>query len=815
MRDLLQDIRFAVRTLAKTPVFALIAIITIGLGIGANTAAFSMVNGVLLRRLPYGGNDRLIRIKQPSANSPDARFSVPEIKDYRAQVKSLAGVAEYHSMPFQWFSDGGEPQRVQTGVVSDNFFDLLGVKAIMGRTFRPGEDPVEAPPVVVISNKYWMQKLGGDPNILGRTFTMNNKVHTVIGVLPPLPSYPDDNDIWLAAGACPFRAGIIDNRRGRLVQMYGVLAPGATAEQATSDIATVSGRLHAQFPEAFPPARKLATQVVPLRQELTAQSRPLFLTLLGAAAFVLLIAMTNFANLMLARQLRRQREIALRQALGAGKTRLFRQLVTESLCVSITGGVVGIAVAYSGLGLLRSLASRVTPRASEISIDTSVLLFALVTSVVVGLVAAIVPLLRSPASLSDALRAGSTTATATRGDGRLRSLLVGAQVATAFVLLVGAGLMVRSLLNLERVDGGYVTTNVMSARVDLDWTRYNNPAVQTNQTPLIVAFNDQLLARLSSQAGVQSVALSSNIPLNRAQPLQVPFQVRGQDVAADRLPKADITIVSGNYFKTIGISLRRGQPFSDAARDTAVQDVILSERLAKATWPSKDPVGQQISIDNGTHWLTVVGVAGDVHQNGLSSDVTDEIYLPLFNPNNASTDLRVLVRTTSDPTPMANAIRAAVKEIDPRQPVVSIQTMDELRGTKLSEPRVTTALLVSFAALALIITAAGLAGVIGYSVNQRITEIGIRVALGAESSSVVWLVMRQGLVLAALGLGVGVVVALAATKLMRGLLFNTPPTDAGTFALVAIALVGTAALACFLPARRALSIDPVQALRTR
>lgn len=814
MRDLLQDVRFAVRTLVKTPVFSSIAVITIGLGIGANTAAFSMVNGVLLRRLPYRANDRLIRIKQPSANAPDSRFSVPEIKDYRAQVKSLSAVAEYHSMPFQWFGNG-EPQRVQTGVVSDNFFDMLGVQALMGRTFRPGEDPVDAPPVVVISYRYWMQKLGGDPNILGRTFTMNNKVHTVIGVLPPLPSYPDENDIWLAAGACPFRAAIIDNRRGRLVQMFGVLAPGATMTQATSDIATVSARLHSEFPEAYPAARKLATQVVPLREELTAQSRPLFLTLLGAAAFVLLIAMTNFANLMLARQLRRQREIALRQALGAGKSRLFRQLVTESLCISVAGGVVGVAIAYSGLGLLRSLAGRVTPRASEISIDTNVLLFAFATSIAVGLIAAIVPLLRSPASLSDALRAGSNTATATRGDGRLRSLLVGAQVATAFVLLVGAGLMVRSLMNLERVDGGYVTANVMSARVDLDWTRYANPAVTTDQTPLVMNFADQLLARMASQTGVQSVAMSTNIPLNRATPFQVPFQIRGQDVAADRLPKADLTVVTANYFKTIGISIRRGQTFSDAARDTATQDVILSERLAKATWPSSDPVGRQISIDNGAHWLTVVGVAGDVHQNGLSSDVTDEIYLPLFNPSNTSTDLRLLVRTSSDPTPMANAIRAAVKEIDSRQPVVSIQTMDELRGIKLSEPRVTTALLVSFAALALIITAAGLAGVIGYSVSQRFNEIGIRVALGAESRSVVWLVMRQGLLLAVLGLGVGLLIALATTKLMRGLLFNTPPTDVGTFVLVALALVGTAALACFLPARRALTIDPVQALRTR
>ncbi len=814
MRDLFQDLRFALRTLAKTPVFTFLAILTIALGVGANTAAFSMVNGVLLRRLPYGANDRLIRIKQPSATAPDSRFSVKEVADYRAQVKSLAKVAEYHSMPFQWFGNG-EPQRVQTGVVSDNFFDMLGVQPIMGRTFRPGEDPVGAPPVLIISYKYWMQKLGGDPNILGRTFTMNNKVHTVIGVLPPLPAYPDDNDIWMPAGACPFRAQIIDNRRGRLVQEFGVMSPTATIAQATSDIATVSSRLHAEYPEAYPAARKLSTQVVSLRDELTAQSRPLFLTLLAAAAFVLLIAMTNFANLMLARQLRRHREIALRQALGAGKSRLFRQLVTESMCVSLAGGVLGVGIAYSGLGLLRSLATRVTPRADEITIDLRVLAFAFAASIVVGLVAAIVPLFRSHLSLSDSLRASSTTATATRGDGRLRSLLVGAQVAIAFVLLVAAGLMVRSLVKLEGVDGGYVTSNIMSARVPLDWTRYANPAVQTDQRPLIIAFADQLLAGLGPQTGVQSIALSSNIPLTRAPPFQVPFQIRGQDVAADRLPKADLTVVTGDYFKTIGIPLLRGRSFSDAARDSTTQDIVISDRLARASWAGKDPIGQQISIDNGAHWLTVVGISGDVHQNGLSRDITDEIYVPYFNPQNVGTDIRVLIRTAGDPTPMANAIRAAVREIDPKQPVVSIQSMEEVRGTTLSEPRVTTALLVSFGVLALLITAAGLAGVIGYGVSQRISEIGIRLALGAEGRSVVWMVMRQGMVLAVVGLVIGIGLSLAVTKLMAGLLFNTPATDAVTFVMVGLTLTAIAATACFLPARRALQVDPVQALRAR
>jgi len=812
MRDLLQDIRFAIRTLTKTPTFTALAVITIALGIGANTAAFSMVHGVLLRRLPYAGNDRLVRITQPSATRPDARFSVPEIADYRAQVTRFAATAEYHSMPFQLYGNG-EPQRVQTGVVSDNFFNLLGVQPLFGRLFAPREEAVGAEPVALLSYRYWMDHFGGDPKVVGSTFVMNDHTHTVIGVLPPLPTYPDANDIWMPAGACPFRNSVKDVRNGRMLQHFALLRDGATYEQVRADLATVSKRLHAEYPANYPAARKLDIAMTPLRDELQAQSRPLFLTLLAAAGFVLLIAMTNFANIMLARQLRRQREIALRAALGAGRGRIFRQLATESLCISLAGGALGVGIAYSGLGLLRSLATRVTPRASEITIDPVVLTFAFIASIIVGLVAAFVPVMRRSGSLSDALRAGATTATGTRHDGRARSMLVGAQVGIAFVLLVGAGLMVRSLLKLQRVDGGYATTNVLSARIDLDWTRYNNPAVQTDQSPAVRAFVDGLTNRLRPQTGVLAVAVASNFPLNNATPGTQTFQIRGQDVAPDRLPKTDVTIVSADYFKTMGIPVLRGSVFSDAARDTATRSIVISQRLAKTNWPNQEAIGQQISINGGRTWLTIAGVVGDVRQNGLSQDITDEVYLPYMIYS--TTDIRVLVRTSADPNPLGKAIRDAVHEIDARQPVVSIQTMEALRGTRLSEPRVTTALLVSFAVLALVITAAGLAGVIAYGVNQRLSEIGIRLALGAEGSSVVWLVMRQGLLLAAVGLAVGLGAAFALTKLMAGLLFNTPATDVGTFAGVALMLASIAAVACFLPARRALNIEPVQALRAR
>jgi predicted permease len=810
MRDLWQDIRFAIRTLRATPAFSLLAILTIGLGVGANTAAFSMVHGVLLRRLPYAGDARLVHVSQPSATRPDSRFSVPEIKDYRTQMKSFAANAEYHSMAFQLYGRG-EPQRVQTGVVSDNFFNLLGVRPLLGRVFAPKEEEVDAAPVVLLSYGYWMEHFGGDPSIVGTTFTMNDKTHTVIGVLPPLPTYPDNNDIWMPAGACPFRDAIMNNRNGRMLQQFALLTPGTTIEQARTELSTVSHRLHDEYPANYPAARKLDIALTPLSSELQQQSRTLFLTLLAAAGFVLLIAMTNFANITLARQLRRQREIALRAALGAGAGRIFRQLAAESLCVSLTGGVLGVGIAYSGLGLLRSLATRVTPRANEITIDPTVLAFAFVVSIVVGLAAAVMPMRRRNMSLSDALRAGSPAATATRGAGRARGVLVGAQVGIAFVLLVGAGLMVRSLVKLQRVDGGYVSSNVLTARVGLDWTRYANPAVTTDQRPLVRAFADALTQRLSQQPGVTSLALSTNFPLNATQPFTQTFQVRGQDVAPDRLPKSDITLVTANYFKTIGVPMVLGHTFSDADRDTSQVSAVVSQRLAATNWPKRDAVGQQISIDGGQHWLTIVGVAGDVHQNGLSGEVTDEIYVPYFV--SPSSDFRVLVRTTNDPLPMGAAIRAAVRELDPRQPVVSIQTLEQVRGTRLSEPRVTTVLMSSFAILALVITAAGLAGVIAHSVNQRLNEIGIRMALGADGSSVVWLVLHQGLGLVVAGLVAGVATSLVVTKLMSGLLYDTPATDALTFVGVAGLLVFIATAACLLPARRALSVDPVQALR--
>ena len=806
MRTFVRDLRLAVRVLFKTPAFTLLSIATIAAGIGASAAVFSMVNAVLVRPLPFVSNGTLIRIRQPSATSPDAQLSTPEIRDYRAQVPELAALEEYHSMAFEYYGRG-DPQRVQTGVVSDDFFDMLGVKPILGRTFLRGEEEVGAPPVVVLSYKYWTGHLGGDPEVIGQTFTMNDRVHTIVGVLPPLPDYPDENDIWMPAGACPFRSApeMLANRSGRMLGAFGVLKPGATIEAAVNSFRLVSARLHNEYPADYPEARKLRVDITTVREDTTNQSRPLLYTLLAAAAFVLLVAAANFANLVLLRQMTRGREIALRAALGASAGRLFRAIATENLCVTLLGGGAGILIAYAVLGLMRSLALRVTPRGAEIQIDPTVLGFAVAASVIVGLLAALVPHLRRAPSIEATLRQGAPSSTPGRGEGRLRSALVFVQVGVACVVLIAAGLVTRSLLNLEAVAGGF-DTKVMTARVDLNWTRYRERSQG-------LEFADRLLERLIAAPGVAAASLSSDLPLNGGPSRSLMFVVRGQDVSPELRDeqKANATAVSAGYFETAGVPILRGRGFYTSDRDKSNLVIVVSARLAK-TFLGEEPLGQQISWDNGANWATVVGVAGDVRMSGLSAEAGNWFYAPY--PMYPTSDIRVLVRGQGgDPSFAASLIRSVVRELDDKQAVSSIQTLDELRGTHLIAPRVTALLLVAFGVLALAITAAGLIGVVGQSVSQRITEIGVRVALGARPGQVLWAMMRSMAAVIVSGIALGLVAAAFAARIIGDLLYHVTPVDGVTYAAVAALLLGLALLACLVAARRALQIEPIEALR--
>jgi putative ABC transport system permease protein len=808
MHSIWQDLRFAVRTLAKSPAFTIVMIVTLALGIGANTAIFSLINGVLLQPLPYASGDRIVEVQQPiaAADIENTGFSPTELGDYRLASRSLTGLVEYHSMPFILLG-GDEPRRVQTGVVSAEFFDLLGVKPILGRTFRAGEDSLGAEPVLVLSYDFWQRAFGGDQSIIGRTFTMNDHVHTVVGVLSAVPQYPNENDLYMPVSACPFRSGehVRSHRGARMLNVFGVLKPDRTLEDARAELSTIAKRMHAEHPDEYPAARGYGATAVTLREELTASARPTLLVLLGTAGFLLLIVCANVANLTLARLIRREKEMALRTALGASRGRLFRQLLTESALVTLAGALAGLALAFGGLDLLKAFVARFTTRAGEVRIDAAVLLFTLGISTLTALVLGALPALPSRATLVDDLKEGSNSS-AGGSRHRARGALIIAQVAVSVILLAGAGLMMRSFIALQRVNPGFDAQKVVTARLDLNWTKYQND-------DQIRALTDQLLARIRAEPGVVSAAVSNTFPLNNTGYFNSRITVEGMELAAgDVGPRAYLQTGSPEYFQTMGIPLVMGRTFTDADRDTASPPIVVNQTAARRFWPGKDPLGRRISFNDGENWAVVVGVVGDVKALGLDQDISEEVYGPW--QVNAFRDLRLTVRTVAAQNTMERQIRDAVRALDPGQPVTEIRTLEEVRSESLASPRLTMTLLGLFASLALIITATGLAGVIAHSVGQRTREIGIRMALGAEKRQVLQMVLNQGLGLVALGLLIGGLGALALTRLMSGLLFQVKPSDPMTFVAVAIVLVAVAILACLAPARRATAIQPVIALRS-
>ncbi len=807
MTGLLHDLRFAFRSLRKSPGFTLVSVLTLALGIGANTAVFSMIRGVLLRPLPYQDGERLVHLRQPAslAGVENARFSVPELADYRDRSRALQSIVEYHSMPFILLGRG-EPRRVQTGVVSANYFEVLGVRPLLGRGFRRGEDQPAAEPVLVLSYTFWKNRLGGDPGIVGRTFEMNDRIHTVVGVLPAVPQYPADNDVYMPSSSCPFRSSpmMLSTRSMRMLLLFGRLAPGAALAQAQSELEGIAAGLRSEHRADYPTGQGFTISAASLHDELTSRAKPTLLLLIGTTAFVLLIACANIANLTLARLVRRSREMALRSALGADRARLFRQMLAEGGLLALAGGVLGLGLAAGTMRLLTSFAARFTPRAGEIALDAEVLAFTLLVCVLTGLVFAILPALPSRANLVTALKEGGA-AVSGGGSHRVRAALVVAQVAVSMVLLVGAGLMLRSLLALQAVDPGFDTQRVLTMTLDLNWSRYT-----TNE--LVLGFHDRLHARLAGQPGVIATASSLTFPLDGHRRINVGFVIEGQPPAeAGAEPLGDLRSATPEYFRTLGIPLVTGRFFTPSDGPSSPNVAVVNHTLARRYWGRETAVGHRISADSGKTWITIVGVVGDVHHYGLDSEPSDEVYLPYSQlPFREGT---FLVRTSADPDAMARRIGEEVLAIDPGQPLANVQTLDEVRGEALASPRLTTTLLLMFALLALCITAAGLGGVVAFSVSQRTQEIGVRMALGAGRGEVLGMVLREGLRLVVLGLGLGIAAAVLLTRLMAGLLFHVEATDPITFVGMALILILIAAVACLAPARRASAVDPMVALR--
>ena len=815
-----RDVRYGLRVLRRSPGFTLAAVVTLALGIGANTAIFSVIYGVLLRPLPYREGDRLVVVRQQARlnNVNSLGFSVPEFFDYRDQNKTMESMVEHHSMSFILYGRD-EPERVQTGVVSANFFDVLGVKPLLGRSFTPEDEKQGGEAVLMLSYKYWQRSHGGDPNIVGRVFRMNNRPHTVIGVLPPIPEYPSESDVYMPTVNCPFRSSpqTIENRQARLLSVvFGRLKPGATLEQAQADIDGVAGNLQATYQDVYPKNIGYAAQVSELGEALTQQARPTFLILLAATGLVLLIACANVANLNLARVLKRQPEIAMRTALGASRGRLIRQMLTESTLLSLGGGALGLLLAAWGLPLLTSFAARFTNRTAEIGIDSSVLLFALLLSVGTGLVFGLLPALSfgrgSKQSLAAALKEDGGRSTAA-GKNRMRGLLTVAQVAISFTLLIGAGLMLRSLIKLQQVDPGFRPENTLVMRLAPNWSRFvTDPTKATEQ---YAAYFKRLLERVGRHPAVAEAAVSSTYPLNPAGITRGPnnFSVLLEGKPQDdgqAAPQMDGRAVSPNYFRAVGVPLLRGRAFAESDNLDAPQVSIVNEAAARHRWGKEDPLGKRVSFDNGQTWVTIVGVVGNIRQYGLDKEPTDEIYGPVAQ---LAFGQFLVVKTKGDPMAASKSLRDAVHEVDSETAVDQVKTLQQVLDDSVANPRLTAWLLGLFAVVALVITAAGISGVMALAVTQRTREIGIRIALGATRTGIVTMIMRQGMMLVLVGLALGVAGALALNGLIASLLYSTPGADPVTFAAVSCLLMLVAGTACLIPSLRATAIDPMLTLR--
>jgi putative ABC transport system permease protein len=810
--NLAADLRYGARALVKHPGYALLAVLTLGLGIGANTAIFSVINGVLLKPLPYEHGERLVIVQQsrPLQGQPNVGVAIAEYFDYRERADVFDGLVEYHQMNFDLINRG-EPDRVDTGVVSHNFFDLLGIRPLIGRTFEAGDDQEGAEAVLILSHTYWRTKFGGDPNIVGQVFEMNDRPHRVIGVLPNVPHYPQENDVYMPVLACPFRAAaerqVAQNRRAfAALNVFGRLAPGVAPEQAASAVASISQTFAQDYTQVYRPETSgFRGTTVPVRDALTSGARDLLLILLGITGLILLIACANVANLTLARMLGRDRELAMRAALGAGRGRLVRQLLTESTLLAVVGGVIGVAFAWATIGMLTTFVARFTSRTGEIALDPTVLIFTLGVSVLTGLLFGTLPALGSRVDLVSALKQGGGQTGDAGARKRLQGALIVAQVAVSVVLLVGAGLLLASFYRLQRVETGYRSDGVLSAQIYGNFSRYPN----VNELRKLYL---PVLERLQAQPGVSSVAITNAVPLAGTVPGTTRFDIEGR-VSDDpeRRPTMDVRIASPQYFATLGIPLVSGRVFNDLDGEDTLRVITINRAMARY-WDGADPVGSRISTDRGQNWFTVVGVVGDVRQFGLANDTVAQVYVPLAQARQGFAG-QVLVRTAGDPAAFGTVLRRTVHAVDPNQPVEEMQTLDDLRAEALAAPRLTATLLGIFAALAMLVTLAGIGGVIATSVTPRTKEFGLRMALGASRDSVLAMVLRQGLTLVVVGLVLGIGGALAAGRVLSAYLYQTAPRDPLIFIGVALVFIVAGVAACLIPARRATTVDPLIALR--
>ena len=802
-----QDVRYAVRGLARRPGFAAVVVLTLTLGIGANAAIFSVVNGILLRPLPFAVPERLVQLGQ---QDPYWTVSEPEFMDYRRDARAFERVAAYAGSDVS-LTGTGEPERVEAARVSDDFFATLGVAPARGRAFAPDEEaPGSGPaPVVIISDALWRRRFGADPGIVGRSVTVNNAPRTVVGVMPPHLDFPSPRTaLWLPLRLNP---DSLWTRNNHYLTVIARLAPGVTAERASAQLNTLARRWMRDFPETYFPDKPLVVAVTPMRDAILGPTRPFLVALLGAVGFVLLIACVNVANLLLARGESRRKELAIRTALGASGRRLARQLLTESALLAGAGGALGLLVAWLGARALVALAPSSVPRLDLVAMDARVLAFTAALALATGLLFGLAPALRATRGVAaETLKQGGK-GSATGGSHRTRRALVVTEVALAVVMLAGAGLMLRSLARLRAIELGFDQRDVLTMRLSVPAAEYDDARA--------AEYYRELTARAATLPGVLGAAAVRQLPLEREGDDGWSIAVDGRMPATiSEAPVATPAQVTPDYFRVMRIALLRGRGFTAADRADAAPVAVVNETMARQLWPGADPVGRTLRMFSESQpWVTVVGVVKDVRSNGLQADVPAVMYFPHAQTGTSAyytpRSMALVVRTAGDPAALAGALRRTVRSLDANVPISSVQSMEQVVAGRIASRRFSTVLLGTFAALALALAGVGIYGVIAFGVSQRTYELGLRMALGAQRRAVLRLVVSEALGMTLVGLGLGLAGALAVGYLARSLLVGVPVADVPTLALVSAALAGVAILASALPARRASLVSPTEALR--
>ena len=812
---MLSELKYALRSLSRARGFTIAVVLTLGLGIGANTAIFSVIRGVLLKPLPHKDGDRLLYLRQ-SVNGPGGEniaFSVPEIDDFRNNSKSLGGIAEYSQTTFTLLGKD-DAVRINVGLVTGNYFQIMGLSTILGRPTNAGDDGKGVPPVMVLTNEYWQRRFGGDPAVIGRIVKLDGRPVEIIGVVQSAPSFPQRMDALMNMVISEHHTSALmeNGRTHRMTEVIARLAPGATIEQARTEVASIRQRVQAEFKEAYDPGSGYKVTVYPFQEVLGERARLTLYLLMAAAAFVMIISAANVANLTLMRGIRREQELVVRAALGAGVARLRRLLLVENLVLTLMGAVLGLVIAVGGVRLLISLAERYSPRANEISLDGMVLGFTLLLALVVALLLSFVASIPREGRLGALISAGLNRMSGSLAKQRLQRSLVVAQIAVSVVLLAGAGLLTRTMLQLAEVDTGLKTEEVLTMEIPMGFGG-QRPDAEVKQ------LYERMKLEVAALPGVSEVGVGSSMPLRSSQ-FQLEIKAEGKTLGVgEAQPRAEFRTVSPEYFGASGIPLLSGRAFYTTDQEKSGDVVILNKTAADQLFPGTDAVGRRVAwtgdvlrfIGISGDWRTVVGVVGDTKDAGLDAPTVPVMFMPFAQE--ATFQGGLVIRAASDAASLAHGATRVVRNIVPQDPIENVLTIGQIKDQSVAPRRLNAALVSSFGILAVIIAAVGIAGVLAFSVSARTNEIGIRMSLGADSGRVQRMVLIEGGVLLAIGLALGVGGAIAGMRMIRGLLFGVTPYDPATLIGVAIVMAAVGIAACWLPALRAARIDPAITMR--